>query len=63
MGKETFEIRDFLIKNNYSQGLINLLDDYFINMSISKEEIDEILQQANVTKIIDNYQLRGVSNV
>lgn len=31
MKQEVFEIRDYLVENNYPQGLINILDDYFTN--------------------------------
>lgn len=59
MKQEVFEIRDYLIENNCSQGVINIFDDYFVNKAITKEEMDDILKQENAKDIIDSYQLRG----
>lgn len=59
MKQEMFEIRDYLIENNYPQGVINILDDYFVNKAITREEMDDILKQENAKDIIDSYQLRG----
>lgn len=59
MKQEVFEIRDYLIENNYPQGVINILDDYFVNKAITREEMDDILKQENAKDIIDSYQLRG----
>ena len=36
MKQEVFEIRDHLVKNNYPNGLIAMLDDYFTNKTTSK---------------------------
>ncbi|EFR44864.1 hypothetical protein [Streptococcus pseudoporcinus] len=56
---EVFEIRDYLIVNNYPQGLINILDDYFTNKAITLEEVQEMMTQDNFAKLVDNYQIRG----
>ena len=62
MKQEVFEIRDHLVKNNYPNGLIAMLDDYFTNKAISKEEINDIisLPREEYQYFINNYQLRGV---
>ena len=64
MKQEVFEIRDHLVKNNYPNGLIAMLDDYFTNKAISKEEINDIisLPREEYQYFINNYQLRGVKN-
>lgn len=59
MKQEVFEIRDYLVKNNYPQGLINILDDYFTNKAITLDEIQEMQKQNNFAELVDNYQLRG----
>lgn len=59
MKNEVFEIRDYLVENNCSQGVINLFEDYFVNKAITKEEMDDILKQDNAKDIINSYQLRG----
>ncbi|HEM3468291.1 TPA: hypothetical protein U1B12_001441 [Streptococcus suis] len=59
MKQEVFEIRDHLVKNNYPQGLINILDDYFTNKAITLDEIQEMQKQNNFAELVDNYQLRG----
>lgn len=59
MKQEVFEIKDYLVENNCSQGVINLFEDYFVNKAITKEEMDDILKQDNAKDIIDSYQLRG----
>ncbi|HFU4332428.1 TPA: hypothetical protein ACGO9D_000868 [Streptococcus suis] len=59
MKQEVFEIRDHLVKNNYPNGLIAMLDDYFTNKTISREEIEEMMEQENFAELVDNYQLRG----
>ena len=59
MKQEVFEIRDHLVKNNYPQGLINILDDYFTNKAITIDEIQEMQKQNNFAELVDNYQLRG----
>ena len=59
MKQEVFEIRDYLVKNNYPQGLINILDDYFTNKAITIDEIQEMQKQNNFAELVDNYQLRG----
>lgn len=56
---EVFEIRDYLIVNNYPQGLINILDDYFTNKAITLEEVQKMMTQDNFAKLVDNYQIRG----
>ena len=53
------DIRDYLVKNNYPQGLINILDDYFTNKAITLDEIQEMQKQNNFAELVDNYQLRG----
>lgn len=53
MKNEVFEIRDYLVENNYPKGFIYMLDDYFTNKAISKEEYQHF---------INNYQLRGTNN-
>ena len=60
MKQEVFEIRDHLVKNNYPNGLIAMLDDYFTNKTISREEIEEMMEQENFAELVDNYQLRGI---
>ena len=45
MKQEVFEIRDYLVENNYPQGLINILDDYFTNKAITLNEIQEMQKQ------------------
>ncbi len=59
MKQEVFEIRDYLVENNYPQGLINILDDYFTNKAITLNEIQEMQKQNNFAELLDNYQLRG----
>ena len=59
MKQEVFEIRDYLVENNYPQGLINILDDYFTNKAITLNEIQEMQKQKNFAELLDNYQLRG----
>lgn len=59
MKQEVFEIRDYLVENNYPQGLINILDDYFTNKAITLDEIQEMQKQNNFAELLDNYQLRG----
>lgn len=59
MKQEVFEIRDYLVENNYPQGLINTLDDYFTNKAITLDEIQEMQKQNNFAELVDNYQLRG----
>ena len=59
MKQDVFEIRDYLVENNYPQGLINILDDYFTNKAITIDEIQEMQKQNNFAELVDNYQLRG----
>ncbi len=59
MKQEVFEIRDYLVENNYPQGLINILDDYFTNKAITLDGIQEMQKQNNFAELVDNYQLRG----
>ena len=59
MKQEVFEIRDYLVENNYPQGLINILDDYFTNKVITLDEVQEMQKQNNFAELVDNYQLRG----
>ena len=59
MKQEVFEIRDYLVENNYPQGLIDILDDYFTNKAITLDEIQEMQKQNNFAELVDNYQLRG----
>ena len=59
MKQEVFEIRDYLVENNYPQGLINILDDYFTNKAITLDETQEMQKQNNFAELLDNYQLRG----
>lgn len=59
MKQEVFEIRDYLVENNYPQGLINILEDYFTNKAITLDEIQEMQKQNNFAELLDNYQLRG----
>ncbi|MGQ7457882.1 hypothetical protein ACTGU6_07755 [Streptococcus suis] len=59
MKQEVFEIRDYLVENNYPNGSIAMLDDYFTNKTISREEIQEMQKQNNFAELVDNYQLRG----
>lgn len=54
MKQEVFEIRDHLVKNNYPNGLIAMLDDYFTNKTISREEIEEMMEQENFAELVDN---------
>ena len=56
---EVFDIRNYLVQNNYQKGLIAMLDDYFTNKTISREEIEEMMEQENFAELVDNYQLRG----
>lgn len=64
MKNEVFEIRDYLVENNYPKGFIYMLDDYFTNKAISKEEINDImsLPKEEYQHFINNYQLRGANN-
>ena len=59
---EVFDNRNYLVQNNYQKGLIAMLDDYFTNKAISKEEINDIisLPREEYQYFINNYQLRGV---
>ena len=59
MKQEVFDIRDYLVENNYPQGLINILDDYFTNKAITLDEVQEMQKQNNFAELVDNYQLRG----
>ena len=59
MKQEVFEIRDYLVENNYPQGLIDILDDYFTNKAITLDEVQEMQKQNNFAELVDNYQLRG----
>lgn len=65
MKQEVFEIRDYLVENNYPQGFIYMLDDYFTNKTISKEEINDImsLPKEEYEDFINNYRLRGANHV
>ena len=58
---EVFDIRNYLVENDYPNGLIAMLDDYFTNKAISKEEINDIisLPREEYQYFINNYQLRG----
>ena len=56
---EVFNIRNYLVQNNYQKGLIAMLDDYFTNKTISREEIEEMMEQENFAELVDNYKLRG----
>ncbi len=56
---EVFDIRNYLVENDYPNGLIAMLDDYFTNKTISREEIEEMMEQENFAELVDNYQLRG----
>lgn len=64
MKNEVFEIRDYLVENNYPKDFIFMLDDYFTNKAISKEEINDImsLPKEEYQHFINNYQLRGTNN-
>ena len=59
MKQEVFEIRDYLVENNYPQSLIDILDDYFTNKAITLDEVQEMQKQNNFAELVDNYQLRG----
>ena len=61
---EVFDNRNYLVQNNYQKGLIAMLDDYFTNKAISKEEINDIisLPKDEYQHFINNYQLRGAKN-
>ena len=59
MKQEVFDIRDYLVENNYPQGLIDILDDYFTNKAITLDEVQEMQKQNNFAELVDNYQLRG----
>ena len=56
-----YNIRDYLIQENYPTGLLFLLEDYFINKAISKEEINNILSLPTdeYNAFISNYTLKG----
>ncbi|RLU30205.1 hypothetical protein [Streptococcus iniae] len=56
---EVFEIRDYLVENDYPKGLINILDDYFTNKVIARDEIEEMMKQDNFAELVGSYQLRG----
>ena len=56
---EVFDIRNYLVENDYPNGLIAMLDDYFTNKTISREEIEEMMEQENFAELVDNYKLRG----
>ena len=62
MKQEVFEIRDHLVKNNYPNGLIAMLDDYFTNKAISNKEINDIisLPKDEYQHFVNSYQLRGI---
>ena len=61
---EVFNIRNYLVQNNYQKGLSAMLDDYFTNKAISNKEINDIisLPREEYQYFINNYQLRGVKN-
>lgn len=56
-----YNIKDYLIQENYPTGLLFLLEDYLINKAISKEEINNILALPidEYNYFISNYTLRG----
>lgn len=56
---EVFDIRNYLVQNNYQKGLSAMLDDYFTNKAITIDEIQEMQKQNNFAELVDNYQLRG----
>ena len=58
---EVFDIRNYLVQNNYQKGLSAVLDDYFTNKAISNKEINDIisLPKEEYQHFINNYQLRG----
>lgn len=56
---EVFEIRDYLVENDCPKGLINILDDYFTNKVIARDEIEEMMKQDNFAELVGSYQLRG----
>lgn len=58
---EVFNIKEYLVKNNYPQGFIFMLEDYFINKAISKEEINTIMELPTdeYNHFINNYTLKG----
>ncbi|WP_259463327.1 hypothetical protein ABNB56_05855 [Streptococcus iniae] len=62
MKNEVFEIRDYLVENDYPKGLINILEDYFTNKTISREEIEEMMKQDNFAELVGSYQLRGAKH-
>ncbi|MCK1235472.1 hypothetical protein [Streptococcus uberis] len=62
MKNEVFEIRDYLVENDYPNGLINILDDYFTNKAIARDEIEEMMKQDNFAELVGSYQLRGANH-
>lgn len=60
---EVFEVRDYLIENDYPQGLIDILDDYFTNKSITLEEMQVMMEHDKFAELVDSYQLRGADYV
>ena len=60
---EVFDIRNYLVENDYPKGLIAMLDDYFTNKTISREEIEEMMEQENFAELVGNYQLRGAKKM
>ena len=60
---EVFDIRNYLVENDYPNGLIAMLDDYFTNKTISREEIEEMMEQENFAELVGNYRLRGAKKM
>ena len=61
---EVFDIRNYLVQNNYQKGLSAILDDYFTNKAISNKEINDIisLPKDEYQHFSNKYQLRGLKN-
>ncbi|MGK0719771.1 hypothetical protein [Streptococcus uberis] len=62
MKKEKFELRDYLVKNNYPHNLIVLLDDLFIHKSLSTNELETVMENGTAKEFVQNYKLRGANN-
>ncbi|EHJ56435.1 hypothetical protein HMPREF9318_01578 [Streptococcus urinalis FB127-CNA-2] len=61
MRNEVFDVRDYLVQNNYPQSLIDLLDDVFTHNLVSKEEQDKIMAMPTeeINEFVLNYKRRS----
>lgn len=58
---ELFNIKDYLIKEDLPKGVYYLLEDYLVNGTVTKDEINKILSLPTdkFINFINNYTLKG----